>query len=917
MLNFTVLKSSADMKKYYAPTGRDYFIEDEKTVAFFGGKLAERLGVGEQFDLDTFHDLCDGFRPGVWEPDPETGEIKKAKLTPGRRDDSRAGWDVTVDGPKDLGVLMALGLDERIVPEVLQRAGQDVMALIELDAKTRVRIGKQDTDRATGEIVYTGVLHTTSRPVGDKIDVQPHFHFLVANATWDPVEQRYKALQLQPFAQNGARIDRPYYTAFFNAQMAKYMKELGYQIEQTKDTFRVVGVPEPVRREFSQRTQKIEAVAAMLEKNKQEFLNDPNAKLNPAVKGRLGAHTREAKKPGKTWESLMDHWVSRVTDTELQQVRDAVDLSRQGPKGMEAIRENARESVDFALRHLLERSSTVTQREVETVAMRHGIGNVTPESVVEEINTRRDLIRREIGGVNLVTTQAVLNEEKAIVEFAQKGKGRWRPLSASTARTGGDKSELITLSPTQASAVKHAWDSRDQLIMIRGAAGTGKTTLTKALLASVDAPYVVLAPSAEASRGVLRRENVDPNADTLAKFLGDDEMQARVRGGLIVLDEASLTGAHDLAKLLKSADSLKARVLLLGDRRQHKSVARGDVLTLLEDKAKLKVATVGEIRRQSGEYKAAVKLASDGKVADAFAKLDRLGWIKEGHDVLVEDYMAGVKEGKSQLVIAPTHAEGDTVTAKLRERLKAEGVIHGPEKEITRLENVSLTEAEKGNAETLRAHAGETAQYVRHGKSARAGDRVTITAENAEALAKEGGRFVVYKPVEMKLAAGDTVRMTGNGWDVTGSHRLNNGAVYGVAAVTDAGVTLDNGWMIDTPHLQHGLVVTSHAAQGRTVDRVLVAQSSQSFPASDKAQFYVSVSRGRQQAQIYTDDKAALLEAVDRDRTRLLASELVRVPKRNLRKKHKRALDRIRDLWNSIRREPEREARKDVERQRE
>ena len=238
---------------------------------------------------------------------------------------------------------------------------------------------------------------------------------------------------------------------------------------------------------------------------------------------------------------------------------------------------------------------------------------------------------------------------------------------------GSINNDISALSPSQAAAVKHAWTSRDSLILIRGAAGTGKTTLTKALLAGVDVPYAVLAPSAEASRGVLRRENVDPNADTLAKFLGDEEMQERVRGGLIVLDEASLTGAHDLNRLLKSADQLKARVLLLGDRRQHRSVARGDVLALLEDKAKLKVAVVGEIRRQTGQYREAVKLASDGKAAEAFEKLDKLGWIKEGHDALVEDYIAGLKAGKTQLVIAPTHAEGDTVTAKLRERLKHGG----------------------------------------------------------------------------------------------------------------------------------------------------------------------------------------------------------------------------------------------------
>jgi conjugative relaxase-like TrwC/TraI family protein len=883
MLRINAIPDSAAGKSYYKSA--DYHIAGQEAPAPWHGKGAELLGLAGAIDQTDFERLCENINP-------QTLKQLTAKHIANRR----VGYDFTFSVPKSVSVVYALGADPRLADE-FRAAVAETMTEMEREMATRVRKSGMDTDRRTGNMIWADFLHHTSRPIDGVPDPQLHIHAVVFNATYDHEEGQWKAGQ---FGQ--LKADAPYFQAGFRARLANRLQELGYQIRRTKDDFEITGVPESVIKAFSRRTDLIEKTAKEL------------GVKRPESKAKLGATTREKKTDGLTWDDLLGLWKDRLRPGDLAAVQAT---AKQADTPM-VVEDRAKESVAWALWHTLERRSVVSERELVTTALKHGLGGVTLEGVVEEIGKRRDLIRREIGGVNLVTTQAVLNEEKAIVEFAQKGKGRWRPLSASTARAGGDRPELTTLSPTQASAVKHAWDSRDQLIMIRGAAGTGKTTLTKALLAGVDVPYVVLAPSAEASRGVLRREGVDARADTLAKFLGDDEMQARVRGGLIVLDEASLTGAHDLAKLLKSAEGLKARVLLLGDRRQHKSVARGDVLQLLEDKAKLKVATVGEIRRQSGDYKAAVKLASEGRVADAFKKLDDLKWIKEGHDALVEDYIDAVRTKRPDqsvhdrvIVVAPTHAEGDTVTAKLRERLKAEGVIHGPEKEITRLENVSLTEAEKGNAETLRAHAGETAQYVRHGKSARAGDRVTITAENTEALAKEGGRFVVYRPVEMKLAAGDTVRMTGNGWDVTGSHRLNNGAVYGVAAVTDAGVKLDNGWMIDTPHLQHGLVVTSHAAQGRTVDKVLIAQSSQSFPASDKAQFYVSVSRARHQATIFTDDKAALLEAVDRDRSRMLASELVRVPKRQLGKKKKRALAWMRDLVERFKREPEHEKRQE------
>ena len=59
------------------------------------------------------------------------------------------------------------------------------------------------------------------------------------------------------------------------------------------------------------------------------------------------------------------------------------------------------------------------------------------------------------------------------------------------------------------------------------------------------------------------------------------------------------------------------------------------------------------------------------------------------------------------------------------------------------------------------------------------------------------------------------------------------------------------------------------------MDRVFIGQSSESFPASSREQFYVSVSRARQQATIYTDDKESLLDAVSRSDDRMTATEFV------------------------------------------
>jgi hypothetical protein len=92
-------------------------------------------------------------------------------------------------------------------------------------------------------------------------------------------------------------------------------------------------------------------------------------------------------------------------------------------------------------------------------------------------------------------------------------------------------------------------------------------------------------------------------------------------------------------------------------------------------------------------------------------------------------------------------------------------------------------------------------------------------------------------------------------------------------------------------HLDYGYVVTSHASQGKSVERVLIAQSAESLRASSREQFYVSVSRGRQQALVFTDDKQALLEAVKQSDPRMTATQLVtlRIPQRAAASQSQRA----------------------------
>jgi len=87
----------------------------------------------------------------------------------------------------------------------------------------------------------------------------------------------------------------------------------------------------------------------------------------------------------------------------------------------------------------------------------------------------------------------------------------------------------------------------------------------------------------------------------------------------------------------------------------------------------------------------------------------------------------------------------------------------------------------------------------------------------------------------------------------------------------DIAIHIDSGRLVefhlkDHPHLDYGYAVTSHSSQGQTADRVLIhADTEESAQLVNIRMAYVAVSRGRYDAQIYTNDKSELAQQLNRD----------------------------------------------------
>jgi ATP-dependent exoDNAse (exonuclease V) alpha subunit len=124
---------------------------------------------------------------------------------------------------------------------------------------------------------------------------------------------------------------------------------------------------------------------------------------------------------------------------------------------------------------------------------------------------------------------------------------------------------------------------------------------------------------------------------------------------------------------------------------------------------------------------------------------------------------------------------------------------------------------------------------------------------------------------KLKIAAGDKLLLQAN----TTGKRFINGELVEVRAIQGDSLVLADGRVISADYrtFTHGYAVTSHAAQGKTVDEVLLVASARSLPAINQEQFYVSISRGRERCQIFTDDSELLRSHVTHSSARLAAVE--------------------------------------------
>ena len=873
MLRIHTITSASRAKNYYASA--DYYSQGQETVGRWGGKLAERFGLCGTVDQQSFDRLCDNLHP-------TTGRA----LTPRTNRDRRIGYDFTFSVPKSVSAVEALA-DEaeraRLLLAFDEAVSETMTEQIEPDLHTRVRVGGAREDRRAGTMIWASFDHSTSRPVdGSPPDPHRHRHVVVFNATHDPVEDRIKAGEFANIKRHGE-----FYTAVFYAKLASKLEGLGYSIDRKGGKqWEIAGVPQRVIDQFSKRTEEVEA------EHQARLLNDPD--YRPENRHELGAKTRSKKQKELTEGELRDAWFAQLQDGD----REAL-AAVHGKRVAKTPAVTPSQALAFAIEHLGEQQSVWTERELQRVALLHGLGHVSLDKINAELG-RQDVIVRDFEGTRMATTKALQREENFLAGFAAQGRGTVVPAGVPEGLERGK------LNQGQWDVVLGLLNSPNRVELVEGPAGSGKSWSLKKFDEALrkQGETVTYLGTTTDSVEVLQKEGF--NANTVALFLLDERLQTAARGSRVVVDETSLLGHKDAYRLFQVAQAKDLKLIFVGDAMQHGSVSRGATMRVLKDYGGVKPFRLTEIKRQEdAEYVAAVTKLAEGKPAEGFDSLERKEWDKEIVDddkryrAMASEYAQAIADKKTILVVSPTHREADRITQEIRSKLREAGKLGREEKTFTRLVAVNASEAERKLTTTYRA--GDVIQFHNHAKGGfKKGQRLTV-ADPSTIPVSEASKFSLYRPEAITLAVGDKIRGTGTVMSVDGKHKFRNGSTATVAGFTAKGIKLDNGWVLpaDAGHYRFGYVETSFGSQGRTVQRAIIGMSSNSLGATNREQIYVSSSRAREKLTLYTDDKEGVRRGIVKSSQKLAALDLRPAPpqpKPKRRPTWRKHLDRLRRL---------------------
>nr|WP_255308870.1 AAA family ATPase [Sphingobium fuliginis] len=644
------------------------------------------------------------------------------------------------------------------------------------------------------------------------------------------------------------------------------------------------GVPERLMGEWSKRAEQIDAHAK------------EHGRTGQAARVASFYQTRKPKQK-TTIEGLRERWDKEAGPLleVLRKVKDAAD--HDGVIDHEANRAIAGRAALFGIRNMETREAVNSQGQLIRTGLAAHVGEVSLRDVrpfVREHEEREKLLatRTQTGDAVLTrgrTTRATARLEIALSKHLALALDDTRPLASTDRLLSVLEGEA--LSSQQERALAKLATSRDRLIGVHGVAGSGKSTIVRALVAAVDADVRVqaLAPTSSAAAELGKKANIPSQTVMNLIVSGGRKLGTR---DLLVVDEAGQLSNRQALRLLELSRDTGARILFLGDNQQTGAIEQGKAFWLLQKLGLPKAELTETVRQQNEKMMKAVKEARLGEYARAIGFLDGVVSGDKASKLakdLVDEWMDLPPQTRAATnILVLDNATRITVNANVRRALQKEGGIAAEEVPLKILAPAGLTSEERRmarlysegqvvmfNRDIDRIGVVRQAEYAVAGIGREAGGREVVLLET------EQGRTISWDPRRTRaslvsvfnvqdrgLATGDRIqwRLATKELGLKNAERGTVERIEGEVATIRWDRTGDQKEVNLSQYKtwDHGYAETVYSSQSKTYPRVFVLAPVGS-PLVTGQNFYTAITRAEFSVKLWTEDRADLVEKLKRN----------------------------------------------------
>lgn len=915
----------------------DYFVEKEKAErGYFIGKVAERLGLeGAEVTRERFRAFveCDVEALGASSGRPRTSEIKYIEFT--------------YSAPKAVSVVAAL--DDRVKGE-LYAAVKEELDWFETLVDVRDRRGELfngEEKKATGEMFAALFQHETSRTN----DPDFHVHTLVGNVTWDEERKQYLAVHYGRMLELRKTLDFRIHN-----NLAARMAKLGYHVEPAKFGFGLKEVPLAAVDMFSERAIQIDNVKTLFKRGYSpaqiaKALKGVNEKERKRLLSKAEFLAEKIGRPEGPSRLKIDHVLDQqaATLTRPKKVRISSKTLREdvGKRLQKAglvveapaaspvkVNLSIEEAIKQGTQIAFEKESVVRLELLHGEIIRLAPGVVSNDELMKQLRDDRRFLIRQKDGHELVTTKAILSEEKTLLTTVVRGMNQKEPLNqnyeppASLVATPERIDELLAQARargeelTRAQAEKwlnqfatihhYVCTSTDQYLNIRGGAGTGKTVSLELLVnESLRAGRSVFlcAPYGEQSRVNLRNEasRIEAAGQTeVARIFAEantvDHLILKARdnpslfcGADIYVDEAGLLDTPKALALVTEAERVGARVIFQGDTEQMAAVGRGQPIKLLQDELGLGMhvprASISRRQLSTEDKKLAADLSSgdDERFAGAVQKMLDRGMICEtAPDSAVEEVAKEIVEarasGKEIVAVSSVHRISEALAERIHS-LHVEKNGSGGQGFLDVHVKRDLQPTELQSSQFYRV--GDVVEFKDKGSGSVVRAPVTAVLPNAVVIGCEDQPKQV--PLTQVRAVFDSSRMErGPGERLLlqekikqGEKVFEKGSRQIISEIKDGTVHFKSGLKlaVNDGRVRQGDCLTDYKAQGLKGVQVRgIEDNGSASSMANKEAFHVKGTRHVDNLKLHVENKAFYVEMIQRSNGECSALHLERQP---------------------------------------